>query len=249
MQDGDNSAAIQTTTPPGQNGAADPGTSNISEETKQIIEKIEEVKTDITKTTDQLKEAVVMVATGAQGVDENTIKNMFGDSTKPGAGAPKPDPTGAADDITHKEEPKKNPGIPAGASGADKQILEQLQVVKDDLKKTQDELKIKNQSDMDAKLLSDNKTRAEQALLIVKGKIALHEIEPDQVDTMYKETMELKDSRDNTKLADLKPLSVIYSSHVPEIETIPTGAAGDDYTISGTNTYKTNLKSIWESME
>ena len=231
---------------PGQEGAADPGAPKISEETKQIIEKIEEVKTDITKTTDQLKEAVVMVATGAQGVDENTIKNMFGDSTKPGPGAPKPDPTGAADDIKHEE---KKPDIPAGASGADKQILEQLQVVKDDLKKTQDELKIKNQTDIDAKLLSDNKTRAEQALLIVKGKLGLHEIEPDQVDTTYKETMELKDSRDNTKLADLKPLSVLYASHVPEIETIPTGAAGDDYKISGTGTNKTSLKSLWESLD
>lgn len=242
-----NSTAIPTSTP-GQEGAADPGTAKISEETKQIIEKIEEVKTDITKTTDQLKEAVVMVATGAQGVDENAIKNMFGDSTKPGAGAPKPDPTGAADDIK-KDEEKKNPDIPAGASGADKQILEQLQVVKDDLKKTQDELKIKNQTDIDAKLLSENKTRAEQALLIVKGKLALHEIEPDQVDATYKETMELKDSRDDTKLSDLKPLSALYASHVPEIETIPTGAAGDDYTISGTGKNKTSLKSLWESLD
>jgi len=246
MPEGENQAVVPT--PPGQNGAADPGTPNVSEETKQIIEKIDEVKVDITKTTDQLKEAVISVATGAQGVDENAIKNMFGDSTQPGAGAPKPDPAGAADDIK-KEEPKKNPDIPAGASGTDKQILEQLQVVKDDLKKTQDELKIKNQSDIDAKLLSDNKTRAEQALLIVKGKIALHEIEPDQVDATYKETMELKDSRDDSKLADLKPLSLLYSSHVPEIETIPTGAAGDDYKISGTNQNKTNLKSIWEQME
>lgn len=245
MPEGENPTAI--TTPPGKEGAADPGTPKVSEETKQIIEKIDEVKTDITKTTDQLKEAVVQVATGAQGVDENAIKNMFGDSTKPGTGAPKPDPTGAADDIK-SEEPKKTE-IPAGASGADKQILEQLQVVKDDLKKTQDELKIKNQSDIDAKLLSDNKTRAEQALLIVKGKIALHEIEPDQVNTIYKETMELKDSRDDTKLADLKPLSLLYSSHVPEIETIPTGAAGDDYKISETGSNKTSLKSIWESIE
>jgi len=245
-EDENNSTAIPT--PPGQNGAADPGTPKVSEETKQIIKKIEEVKTDITKTTDQLREAVVMVATGAQGVDENAIKNMFGDSTQPGAGAPKPDPAGAADDIK-KEEPKKEPEIPAGASGADKQILEQLQVVKDDLKKTQDELKIKNQSDIDAKLLSDNKTRAEQALLIVKGKIALHEIEPDQVDATYKETMELKDSRDDTKLADLKPLSILYSSHVPEIETIPTGAAGDDYKISSTGTNKISLKTLMESLD
>lgn len=246
MPEGENQKAIPA--PPGQNGVADPGTKPISEETKQIIDKIEEVKTDITKTTDQLKEAVVAVATGAQGVDENSIKNMFGDSTQPGAGAPKPDPTGAADDIK-AEEPKKTPDIPAGASGADKQILEQLQVVKNDLKKTQDELAIKNQLDIDTKLLSDNKTRAEQALLIVKGKLALHEIKPDQVDAMYKETMELKDSRDNTKLVDLKPISNIYAAHVPEIETIPTGAAGDDYKISGTGTSKTNLKSIWETME
>jgi len=246
MPEGENPTAIPT--PPGQEGAADPGTPSVSEETKQIIEKIEEVKTDITKTTDQLKEAVLTVATGAQGVDENAIKNMFGDSTKPGAGAPKPDPAGAADDIKNNSEEKKNPDIPAGASGADKQILEQLQVVRHDLKKTQDELAIKNQTDIDAKLLSDNKTRAEQALLIVKGKLALHEIEPDQVDAMYKETMELKDSRDDTKLADLKPISTIYASHVPEIETIPTGAAGDDYKISGTGTNKTSLKSIWEEM-
>jgi len=246
MDEGGNSTTIPTL--PGQNGAADPGAPKVSEETKQIIEKIEEVKIDITKTTDQLKEAVVMVATGAQGVDENAIKNMFGDSTKPGAGAPKPNPEGAANDIKH-EEPKKNSDIPSGASGPDKQILEQLQVVKEDLKKTQDELKIKNQTDIDAKLLSDNKTRAEQALLIVKGKIALHEIEPDQVDAMYKETMELKDSRDDTKLADLKPLSLLYSTHVPEIETIATGAAGDDYKISGTGTNKLSLKSILENIE
>jgi len=224
---------------------------NMSAETKQIIEKIDEVKTGIEKTTEVLQGAIELVATGAQGVDENEIKKLFNPDTEKPKGTMGDHPPGGAMDHPpgNGGMPIKKEENPAGAAGENKQLLETIKTMENKLKLNDETLKKIVQKDIDAALVADNKLRSEQALAIVKGKLAYHEIENEKVQEEFTKIMELKDSRDPEKLADLKYLADMYSDKSIEINEIPSGAAGEKIMVSGTGTGKGDLDDFLENLE
>jgi hypothetical protein len=199
-----------------------------SEGEAKILAAVEEIKT----TTETLKEAIVEVATGAAGVDENAIREKMG--------------MGAMAD--HPENPEEKEKEKTLAAAGAKQELESVTIAKKALK----ELDILKKERADEKDILTQKERERQVKIIVKSKLLSKEVKIEDKDSYTKELLEKKSSTKPEELADLSLLAEDAEkriiSLIPEDETL--GAAGlyDDYPIPESTESTVDYASIENSI-
>ena len=201
-------AETTSTEPKKDNKGTSEGETKILEELKTVTTKVDEV----VATVETVKEVVAEVAVGAEGVDEDKIKEKLG------MGAEGDNP----DDPPKKDEKKDEPV----AAARTKALLEEV-------KQTKKELKIiKEERDADKKVVAQ-KERERQVAVIIKSKLLTKEITLEDKDKITKDWMEKKSSSNPEELADLSLVAEEaekkINSIIPEEESL--GSYGDDYVI------------------